>query len=274
MTELSWTNSSLNTLQDCGEKFRRTYIEREYRGPRSYFVRGNALDFAVTTSMKRKMLEGTLPTREETRDLAATAFTNEWAGGVEFTDDEVEEGISKIRDREKDAAVELASLHLEKVAPGVTPIGVQRRVVVKPAAMDITIQGTEDLLDAQPDGTWVRDTKSRKASPPKDEALTTQQLPFYSLLHYAETKTLPVRGRLDVLVRTPARGDLKYVPLDMTPTMADLDFVMRRLNTGVEAVKKGVFMPANPSWWGCSESYCPFWGDCVYARRGASRPQS
>jgi hypothetical protein len=42
----------------------------------------------------------------------------------------------------------------------------------------------------------------------------------------------------------------------------------------VEAVKRGVFVPANPDSWWCSRAYCDYFEDCPYVRRGASRPQN
>jgi RND superfamily putative drug exporter len=44
--------------------------------------------------------------------------------------------------------------------------------------------------------------------------------------------------------------------------------VAERLNTAIQTVKAGVFMPANPDSWWCSQKYCEYFGDCKYALGG------
>lgn len=273
MSDLKWTNSSLSTLEDCGEKFRRRYIEREYRAPYARMLRGGAVHSAISFSLLRKMEQHELPSVEEVRDVTATAFTKRWEEGVALMPDEREKGEHAVRDYTKDLSIDLAVLHRTAVAPSINPVGVERRITVKPRDMDITIEGTIDQIDGRPEGEMIRDPKSAEKSPAKDMAEDSQQLTMYGLLRLAETGIAPTAYRLDYLVRTPAKRELKHIVLDTTRDATDMNALVQRLNVGVDAVKKGVFMPANPTWWGCSQSWCEFFESCVYTRRG-NRPQS
>lgn len=269
---LKWSNSSLTTLQQCGEKFRRRYIERERMPSSASAVAGGAVHKVARTALMRKMTDHTLPSVAEARDLAATEFAAAWREGVQLTPDEIAEGAGSAEGRAKDFAVDLSGYHVQAVAPAINPIGIERKIVVKPKDSDIEINGVIDLIDQRPDGEVIRDLKTSKKSPNKDAADSSQQLTLYALIRKAEVGRLPSSLSLDYLVRTPARGELKHIPLFTVRDEEDVRGVVNRINTAVEAVKRGVFVPANPDAWWCSRSYCEYFATCPYVRRGADRP--
>lgn len=274
MAPTKWTNSSLMTNQNCGERYRRIYEEREWRPSSARQARGRVVHHTVGRTLLRKMETHELPSLEEVRDIAADAFEREWADNeIALQPEERELGEPIVRAHSKDFSIALSGLHRTDVAPNINPIGVERRITVKPQDMDIEIEGTIDLVDGHVAGDIIRDTKTSEKSPAKSMAEDSQQLTMYGLLRRAETGRMPVAYGLDVLVRTPARGDLKYVSLVTMRDHVDLTALVSRLNASVDAVSKGVFVPASESWWGCSPAYCEFWDSCVYTRRGA-RPQS
>ena len=100
---------------------------------------------------------------------------------------------------------------------------------------------------------------------PNDAANQSQQLTIYALLRMAETGNLPDAVRLDYLIRTPS-GSSKHVRLQSTRTRADLQAMIRRINTATALVQKGVFPPTNPTDWMCSPRYCEYFIDCQYTR--------
>lgn len=273
-TELTWTNSSLTALQDCGEKFRRRYVEREYRPPSTRLLRGTVIHTAVGAAMLRKLKGADLPSVEEVADTAASSFGKAWSEGVALQPDEAELGKDAVRDRVKDMVVNLSVLHRTQVAPTIAPVGVEHRITVKPQDMDITIQGTIDLAAQRPTGVAIHDTKSGEKSPAKDMADDSQQFSMYGLLWLYKTGQLPVDYEQNHLVQTPAKKDLKHVTLNTTRDLEDMRTLVERLNTGVAAVAKGTFVPASPSSWWCDPKWCEFHGDCVYQRRGGNRPSN
>lgn len=271
-----WNNSSLTALERCGEAFRRRYIEKEYVAPAPRMLRGTVVHRVAAQAMLQKLDEKTIPSVEEARDLAATDFEQRWAGGVSLSDEESRElGPARAKAESKDFAVDLSAFYVEQPARLIEPVAVERHIVVHPKDSDLVIHGTMDLIARNPEtgGEVVRDTKTSEASPRQNTADTSQQLTMYGMLRHAEVGQLPDRMTLDYLVRTPAKHERKHVQLHTSRDQADVGALVNRLNTAVEAVKRGVFMPTAPDSWWCSAKWCDYYSSCVYVRRGA-RPTS
>src|SRR5207244_7327628 len=127
-----------------------------------------------------------------------------------------------------DFAVDLAEFHVQRVAPTVDPIAVERLIIVRPRDSDLEIHGTLDLI-AKPSGIMdlgatevIRDLKTSEKSPPADAAELSQQLTYYSLIRQAEGGAMPSRVGLDHLVRTPKTSTKKYIPQRTTRDRADV----------------------------------------------------
>ena len=263
-----WTNSALSALERCGEYFQRRYIEREYVPPSPRMLRGTVVHSVSKTALLRKMAVQLLPTVEEAQDLAASEFERNWQGGVSLSDEELATGAKTIAATSKDFAVDLSGFYVVDVAPVIEPIGVERHIIVKPRDSDLTIHGTLDLVASTPHGEAVHDLKTSEKSPNKSAADTSQQLSMYALLRLAEVGQLPAHLILDYLVRTPARQEKKHVVLETTRTRDDMQAMVNRLNVAVDAVNKGVFIPADQSSWWCSKTWCPFFETCMYVAKG------
>jgi hypothetical protein len=270
---IQWSNSALTTLQQCGEKFRRRYIEKEYTPPSPRMLRGTVVHRVASLGYQRKLADDVLPSVEETRDTAATEFDAKWRSGVMLSKEEAGQGVEAVEAASKDFAVDVATVHVLDVAPAVNPLAVERHITVKPKDSDLVIHGTIDLIDRTATGEVIRDLKTSEKSPSKDAADISQQLSTYAMIRQAEVGTLPEKLTLDTLVRTPVRHEVKHVQQHTTRDPEDMRVMVTRINTAVEAVKRGLFVPADPSSWWCSKSYCDFYGDCVYVRRG-DRPNT
>jgi hypothetical protein len=263
----------LNCLERCGEQFRRRYIEGERVPPSPRMLRGTVVHRVAKTALLRKLEENELPSIEEAKDLAATEFEAQWAGGVSFEQEPTNESANAAKAYSKDFAVDLSAMYVGHVAPAVNPVAVERQIKVTPKDSDLVIHGTLDLVDQKPEGEIVRDTKTSEKSPNKDAAERSQQLTYYAMIRQAEVGQLPAALQLDYLVRTPARAERKHIQLLTQRSSDDVRSLVARLNTAVEAVKRGVFVPTSPESWWCSPSWCDFYSTCVYVRRGY-RPQS
>ncbi len=294
-----WSNSSLSTLQVCGEKFRLKYLEKNYRESGPSAKRGIALHAVAKEIHKRQLAiagkwEGEEPefkgvisagnpaAIEEARDLAAGQFEAAWKKGVIIGagDDK-----AKIKAEQKDVAVDLAGLYVDEVAPKVVPEAVERKVEIVPADLDITIMGIMDLVESD-NGDVIRDLKSKEKKPWKGEAAVSQQLTLYHLIRFIDIRNqttvhnedgtvktpgkgvLPRAGRLVQLVRTPKTKTKKVYIQETTRDLEDIKNLAERIKTAVQAVEKGVFVPADPAAAGSPCSWCEFAdGTCKYVRK-------
>lgn len=271
MSQVEWSNSSLTCLQQCGEKFRRRYIEKERVPPSPRMLRGTVVHHVASTAYRRKIDTATLPSVEEARDLAATSFERTWDQGVLFSREDTATGPGIVRADSKDFAIDLAGYHVATVAPAITPTAVERKIIVKPKDSDLVIHGTIDLIDQQAAGEVIRDLKTSDRMPRSDVADVSQQLTMYALIRLAEVGTLPASLVLDFLVRSPERATKRHVPLTTTRDREDLRALVDRINTAAAAVEAGVFVPAPPDAWWCSRAWCEYFDTCIYVRRGERR---
>ena len=265
-----WSTSALTTLQMCGEKFRRHYIENDRMPSGPPAKRGIAVDRAVTESLTVKKTTGDAPIVEANKDIAATEFERAWDEGVWFNPDERKEDPAKIKAVTKDAAIDLAGLHARTLGQQIVPLEIQHRIEVQPLNSDITIIGYLDIVSLEADETRameiIRDTKTKEKAPNAADAHDSQQLTMYALLRMAETGRIPDGLALDVLWKTPARGDLKHQVLPTTRTKSDFGALMGRINAGIQAVERGVFIPAAEGSWICSARWCQYFETCPYVR--------
>lgn len=287
---IDFNNSNLTKLMQCGERFRRSVIEKEARPGTIEQYRGTAVHAVAAESHTRQMkattiiapqdaadrayvLREALPSLAEAGDLAAEEFDRKVGEGIRELPEEMEAGVATVRGQEKDAAVDLARMYVRDVAPTIDPIAVERKVVVKPRDSDLVVYGTMDLVTREPSPSVyarvgetievIRDQKTGTKTPPGDTAHKSQQLDMYSMLRKAETGTMPGKVTLDYLIRTPKRGEVKHIRLDSRRTDGDVGALVNKLNVAVEAVRRGVFVPNTNGWW-CDVRYCEFFQSCQY----------
>jgi hypothetical protein len=277
-----WSNSSLSTLQSCGERFRLQYIERNFRPSGLKAKRGVAIHAVAREAHKRQMVEskkwdgaapliteipGSERSLEEARDLAASEFEKAMGEGFTLDADEKELGADLTKALQKDCAVDLAGMYVSEVAPPIVPTAVERKVTIKPKDSDITIVGFIDLVQ-EDTGEVIRDLKTVEKSPYDKAAALSQQLTMYAMIRMADVGVLPRAQRLVHLVRTPKTHKMSVVVQETTRDAEDIKRLAHRINTAVEAVKKGVFVPADPAAAGSPCAWCPFAdGTCVYVRK-------
>jgi hypothetical protein len=123
----------------------------------------------------------------------------------------------------------------------------------------------------------IRDTKTSAKSPTpsfldgSDKAGTaddSEQLTAYAVASHVVDGRLPDKMVLDYLVRTnAAKPTVKYVPTATTRSMDDVQVFLNRFTNLIHAMKTGVFVPANQSWWGCSSRWCGFFDICPYSKK-------
>jgi hypothetical protein len=301
LTDLNeWSNSRLSTVQRCGEQYLRRYINGEDR-PATLRMHAGSTVHSVAAEIHKlqlrekeragyegqaapeDLLRDAIPGYQRIAELIEAAWARQMAQGVTFIGDEVNQQSVAIA-KAFDAAAAGAGFYAFTVAPRTDPLHVERKVTVRPQGSRIVITGIMDLVavdhDLQdgvrvgvqpnPPPRIVRDIKFSQKAPNRNAADESQQLSMYAMLHAVDPEGggLPRRLVLDHIVRTPVRGDLRYVPQYTTRDARDVEALINRINVAVDAVDKGVFVPANESgaWW-CSRNWCPYFSDCRFVSR-------
>lgn len=272
MAEEEWSQSKLSLYQRCGEAYRRRYIEKDVQ-PAPLRVRAGSAVHAVAALMAKArmgLMSGHAPKEPvftKVDEVAAAAFEQQLEAEVVLTPREKAEGSEGMHvGRAKDDVVQMARAFVP-VVKALDVVAVERKVTVKPQDSDIRLVGTIDLITRDPatGGDVIDDVKTARRSPPRNAADVSAQLTMYGMLRAAETGKLPVAYRLHHLVRTPKSSVARYISLATRRDVNDLRALVRRINTAVDGVRKGVFTPAQPgvAWW-CAPDWCEYWQTCKY----------
>lgn len=277
-----WSNSSLTTLQQCAHKFKLKYLDKQWRTSGYQAKRGIAVHHVAKEAHKRQMVsmklwEGSVPelsedpgsprSVEEAKDIAAREFEKAVQQGIALSAKDRLVPEAELRASQKDSAIALSALYVSDVAPSIKPIAVERKVEVKPRDMGITIMGYIDLVEDDL-GEVIRDLKTGDKAPFKDAATYSQQLTMYNMIRASETRKIPRESKLVHLIRTPTAHETSVVVQSTTRDIEDLRRLRERLMTAVEAVDKGVFVPADQAAAGSPCSWCEYRdGTCKYVKR-------
>lgn len=253
--------SHLGMLLNCPEQYRRRYVENDKRPPGVAAHIGTGVHRGADLDMKRKIRTGELAEVHEVKEIAAEATDKAFReDGVHLLEDEETIGLARVRGKSMDLAVEYAELYHEEIAPQLEPLASEREFRVTSDEFPVDLAGTIDLLEEKK----VRDLKTRGSKPAADIASKSLQGSIYTLAasqmtgeeHYAYTMDFVVKTKKPYVHRVDAK---------MGPAVwnATLETIRR----GWALVEAGIFPPANPDWWGCSQKWCGYWDDCPFGRR-------
>lgn len=276
--------SALNTLSFCGEQFRRRYVENEKIAPGIALIVGRAVDRAVGEDMTSKKETGELLPDEAIADAAADVVRSEIErDGLRVESEEDKElTLDQIADAGVDRSVRLSLTHHKQLAPTLRPLHIQRPFTVELKGFPVDLAGTWDLETEEFDTLLtdpatspdqhrvieaIRDTKTRKVSPPQTIADDDDQLTAYAFSKYVLDKRLPGKVTLDCVVDTK---EPKVVVRESTRKIEDFRPFLSRVEVAVRAIERGVFVPAKQTDPLCSPKFCGYFATCPYVKRPLS----
>lgn len=252
--------SQLTMYEKCGEQYRRRYIENEKIPPGIAMVKGIGVHDGARGNYRQKIESHQDLPSTEIVEMAVAAYEKSIANGVMMTPDEKETGESNVIAAGKDSVVTLTNLFSNEVAPAYQPAWVEekQRLILTEASHDLMA-----VMDMATVDELVTDLKTTGKKKNQDEADQSEQLSFYALVYRALTGKLPRAVRLDVLIekKTP-----EYQILDSIRTDVDLTVLLRRINTMLDGLKKGVFIPAQATAWQCNPRWCGYYLTCPYVK--------
>lgn len=256
-------------LSKCGVAFERRYIQGEKTPASPSMIVGTAVDRAVRKNLQNKIDAGILLPGDVVSDTARDALNEQWAEGVNASDDDAEE-VGQSKGEAVDAAVSLALFHHREAAPILQPIHVARSWTMDVKGLDIQLAGEIDIQEADS----IRDTKTSGKSPVKTAADVSLQLTTYALAARQFDGKIPERLMLDYVVRTPKRHELKLVQLETKRSWRDLNHLAERVYRTSTLIERGAFTPAPTDAWWCSKKYCGYFDSCKFAARPVTVQQT
>lgn len=258
--KLHW--SQISMLCRCGIQYEMRYVKGISRPPAIALIVGSATHVSIEKNLKHKMDNKALLKDDEVRQIAADDVNQRWQNeGADLSsldEEELGKGEKAVRGEAVDMAVSLASLHHHELAPAIEPIHLERKWDVEIAGFPCDLQGTIDIQESG----RIRDTKTSKASPPKDKAAKDEQLTMYSMASKVLDGSIPELA-MDFLVKTKTP---KVVTQTTQREQADFEPLLARIAAASKCIENGIFMPCPPDSWVCSPRWCGWFDQCVYVR--------
>jgi hypothetical protein len=251
--------SSLDLHSRCGEQYRRVKICGERIPPGIALIKGTSVHVAAETNFKSKIVTGSDMSEDKLCQIAVAAVdTRIQEEGISLTREEQTVGVAKVVGQLKDRSVGLTRLFAKEVAPTIRPASVEEtvRVVIPESSHDLL-----GRLDLTSDQNEVVDFKTSGKTPNAATYERSDQFTFYDAAYEA------TRGRKAACVRVEGLIDLKTpkrVSIKIQRTPADRVVLVARMNAMLASLKAGIFLPAHPGHWVCSEKFCGFWSSCGY----------
>jgi len=249
--------SSLSMALRCPKQFEYRYIEGKIIPPGIALGVGRGFHKGAEVNFANKIHTHEDIPRSDILDAAATEYREALSNGVALTDEELP-AKDRLIGEGLDKTVRLTDLFARQTAPGIQPIEVERKFSFD-VGVGIPVIGFIDLVD---DLGTVIDLKTAAKSWSQSQAAKSLQPVFYSIGYrdlFNEILTPTFRYLIHVDKKKPAVQDLtRFV------TVAQEDALMNMIRVVLQMIKSGVFPPADPGSWACSEKYCGFHKMCPY----------
>jgi hypothetical protein len=262
--------STLNMFLRCGEQGRRRYIENEIIPPGVAAGRGIGVHKANEVNLKQKIRTGQDMPLSDLNDATRDGFVNAFRNGIYLPKEKISEKAKVLNDGLIDA-LRCTKIYREEVAGLINPIAIEEPFNID-VGLDLPLAGRMDYQEKP----IVGDLKTTSVKWQTDRIKKEIQVPFYSLVHLKThgAGTTP-KFRYDVLIaRRNKEGEPtseEYQPLEHTCSTEDYQALFYKLELFIKMLKKGVFMPANPTSWWCNPDWCGYWHTCRYVGNGISK---
>lgn len=253
--------SQIELYLQCGEKYRRRYIEKEKSKPAMALHVGSAVHKAAQIANLHK--------RNYHEDMDCMAVMGhaqnalvEKIDSEGFSEEETVESRDMAIEEASGEVARLSQLLAEHVLPKYQPLFIEEKVRIPLPDSSRDLLGVVDLIDTEGN---VVDYKTAGRKKDQSEAEHSFQLTTYAAAHVQLTGKAPSSVRLEVLID-------KKVPevqtLESVRTRDDLVSFERTIRSVVGGIEQGTFLPAKVGrdWW-CSPTFCEFWDTCPYVSK-------
>lgn len=249
--------SQIDMYLRCGESYRRRYIEGERIPPGVAMLQGTGVHAGAEVNFRQKVTSRTDLPASDIIDAAVDGFDRSLLGGYQIDSD------GPAPDEARDQVATIAELYADEVAPEYQPVHVEQAVKIElPGPYDML-----GILDMADDHGRVVDIKTTGKAKTQTECDTSAQLTFYAAAHKVLTGELASEVRLEVLVKTKRP---KRVMLASTRGQEHFAALANKINAVSAGIQAGVFLPAEPGSWMCSQKFCGYYHTCPFVAHGAA----
>ncbi len=241
--------SAIEMFLRCPQQWAYRYMEDLKIPPSVSLVQGTSVHAAAEHNYAYKVETHEDLPADEVLDVARDAFKER--------EPEVEDWEDEKPGAALDVTVGLARVYHAELAPQVQPVSVEREFVLEHDRWLIPLLGYMDVEDER----RVIDIKTAGKRKTQADLDTSLQGGIYLLAREQEGLPAAMEWHVAVKTKEPAAQVLTRERVDHEQTIA---LVERVEESVLVATKTGIFTPALPGSWWCSERFCGYWKRCPF----------
>jgi hypothetical protein len=248
--------STLNTALRCGEQFRRRYVNGEIIPPSIAAGRGRALHKANEINCKQKARTKIDLPADALKDAARDSYVKEFRDNGVFLSRDEQPRKHELLNQGLTDCLTMVGLYHREVAPEILPIDTERKFIID-IGLALPLAGTMDIVQAG----RIDDLKGAGKSWSEGQIAKEIQPIFYSMAYEHEFDQRPefYYHVLVALKSGPKRQVQRQVASDN-----QYRALLAKIHLFIHMLNSGVFPPADPTAWVCSEKYCGYYTTCPY----------
>lgn len=251
--------SRISSYLMCGEVYKRAYELKEVCPPGIVLLRGRSFHQGAAKNFKQKKETGKDMPKSQVTDFMDSVFEYiRREEGFRLTQEEQSVGKAKTLDKARYTIKSLGEIFADKFAPPIHPDWVEEKRVIKIPGTDVELSSKLDLATTARE---VIEMKTTVRTWSQQKVDTDIQLTWYSLMYESITGEKPSRIQLAAFV---VKTIPDIVPVYTERTLRDYKVLERVINSAIEGIKKGVFLPCERGHWKCNPKYCGYWHTCPY----------
>jgi len=247
----------------CGEQFRRRYIENEKIPPGIAAGRGRGVHRANDENLTQKIVTGIDLPEGDLTDCARDEFVHSFDEGLFIPKADLPAKASLLNEGLNDT-IRITRAYRKAVAPSIQPLSSEEFLKVD-VGFDLPVLGYLDHTE-RPNGVDViGDLKTANRSWADGDAEKELQPVVYAFLYEHQYGVRP-EFRYDVLVNL--KGGVKPQQFKVSVNDRRIKAMFAIIGRVQAMLRSGVFPPAEPGHWVCSEQWCGYYLTCPYVGNG------
>jgi hypothetical protein len=248
------SQSLLNRWLMCGEWVRRNYFEGDGFPSGVHAKVGSAVHRAVELHNRDRIRGGCGLCVSDMQDAARDAYMNMLRDEGIFIARRDLPDANTIMQKGLDLSIRAAARYRTDYADTYTPLGAEE-VLEADIGWGIPLRGVIDIREKK-----IRDVKVHFRKRAQDWADSNLQPTVYTYLHKVNYGYAP-----DFLYDQIVAGiNPKAAPLTTSRNKPDYEMLFRIIGYFMNDMRAGVFRPAAPGHWLCSEKWCCYHETCSY----------
>ena len=252
----------------CGEQLRRRYFLNEIIPPSIAACRGTGVHSANKINLRQKIQTKSDLSLSDIKDATRDGYIAATQKNGVFLTREDQSAKKRLLNEGLEDALRCAKVYRELVAPKLQPIAVEEKFTID-VGLSLLLAGIMDYQEVP----RIGDLKTTTKTWPENRIHQEIQPVFYSFVHEHEKKIRPEFIYHILVARRGKTGPTSEALQEQTMTATDGDYraLVAKLRMFCKIVEMGIFVPANPTSWWCSEKWCGYYLTCPYQGKVPSK---